>query len=83
MLEQTRRYFCESVQKENKKLKCKTLIESNIQGELKFRDKKGKEYPDIESFRNRMSLPKIEIKESLKKKKGNVISPKKKEEQLR
>ena len=68
--------------KEN--LKCRTLIERNTQGKPKYRDEKGIKYPDIENFQNKTSLlPEIEIKESLKKKKGNVISPKKKEEQLR
>ena len=30
--------------KENEKLKCNTLIETNIQGEPKCKDEKGKEY---------------------------------------
>ena len=57
------------------KLKCRTLIETNkYTGEPKYRDEKGKKYPDIESFQNRTSLPEIEIKEILKKIKGNIIS---------
>ena len=43
----------------------------DIQGEPKSWDK----YPDIESFQNRTFLPVIEIKESLKKRKGSIISP--------
>ena len=61
-----------SNKKEKEKLKCRTLIETNIQGEPKYRDKKGNKYPDIESFQNRTSLPEIEIRESLKKK-GRAI----------
>ena len=61
--------------KEKEKLKCRTLIETNLQVKPKYRDEKGNEYPDIESFRNRTSLPKIEIKESPKKRTDNIISP--------
>ena len=50
--------------KEKKKLKCKTLVDTNIQGKPKYRDEKGNKYPDIESFENRTSLPETEIKES-------------------
>ena len=46
--------------------------------EFKYRDKKCNEYPDIENFQNSTSLPEIEIKESLKKRKGNIISPREK-----
>ena len=38
-----------SCKNENEKLKL-TLIETNILGEPKYRNKKGKECPDIESF---------------------------------
>ena len=48
-----------SCKKEKEKLKCRILIDTNIQGENKYRDKKGNKYPDIESFRNRTSLPEI------------------------
>ena len=44
-----------------KKLNCRTLIEKNIQGKLKYRDEKGNEHPDIESFWNKTSLPEITI----------------------
>ena len=64
-----------SCKKENEKLKCRTLIETNILGEPKYREKKGNKYSDIESFQNRMSISEIEIRESLKKIKGNIISP--------
>ena len=40
-------HFC---RKENEQLKFNTLIETNIQD--KYRDKKGKEYTDIENFLN-------------------------------
>ena len=33
-----------SCRKENEKLKCRTLIETNISGEPKYKDKKGTEY---------------------------------------
>ena len=46
--------------KRNEWLKCNTLIETNIQGEPKYRDEKGKEYTDIESFWNRTTLHEIE-----------------------
>ena len=42
-----------SCKKKNKKLKCRTLIETNILEKSKYRDKKGIKYQDIESFRNR------------------------------
>ena len=64
-----------SCKKETEKLKYMTLIETNIQGEPKFRDKKGNKYLDIESFRNMTSLPEIKIKKSLKKRKGDIIYP--------
>ena len=51
------------------------MIETNILGEPKYREKKGNKYSDIESFQNRMSISEIEIRESLKKIKGNIISP--------
>ena len=35
-----------SCKKKNEKLKCRTLIETNIQGETKYKDKKGNKYPD-------------------------------------
>ena len=38
------------------KLKCRTLIETNIQVEPKYRDEKSNKYPDIESVQNRISL---------------------------
>ena len=60
--------------KENEKLKCRTLLETNIQGESKYKDVKSNEYPDVESFQNWMSLPEIEIQESIKKRKGDIIS---------
>ena len=56
-----------------------SLIETNIQGEPKYRDKKGKEYTDIESFQNRTTLQENKIKENLRKRKGNTLSPKEEE----
>ena len=53
--------------KEKGKLNCGTLTETNIKGQPKYRDEKGCEYPDIESFRNRTMLPEIEIKENQRK----------------
>ena len=53
-----------SCMKENEKPKCSTL--KSILGEPKY--KKGKEYPNMESFQNRTSLPEIEIQESQRKK---------------
>ena len=47
------------------------MIEKNKQGELKYRDEKGNEYPVIES---RTSLSEIETQDSLKKRNGNIIS---------
>ena len=35
---------------ENEKIKCSTLIETNIQGKPKYRDEKGDQYLDIESY---------------------------------
>ena len=61
--------------KEEEKLKCRTLIVTNIQGEPKNKEENGNKYPIIESFQNRTSLPEIDMKESLKKRKGNLISP--------
>ena len=55
------RIFCS---KENEKLKCNTLIETNIQGEPKYRDEKYKEYTDIEKFWNRTTLQEIKSKEN-------------------
>ena len=49
--------------KGNEGLKYNTLIEINIQVEPKCRDKKSKEYTDMESFRNRTKISEIEIKE--------------------
>ena len=65
-----------SCKKENEKLKYKTLIETNILGESKYRNENGYEYPNIKSFQNRTSLPEIEIQESQRKRKGNILSPK-------
>ena len=62
-----------SSKKENKKLKLRTLIDTNIQGEPKYIEEKGNKYPVIESFQNRTSLPEIEIQKILKKRKGNNI----------
>ena len=59
-----------SCKKENEKVKCRTLIETNIQQNLNPETKS----PDIESLQNRASLPEIEIQKSLKKRKGNIIS---------
>ena len=55
-----------SCKKENEKIKCRALIETTIQEKLKYRDKKGNKYPDIESFRNKMPLPEIEIQDNLR-----------------
>ena len=38
-------------------------------------DEWGKEYQDIESFRDRSELPEIEIQECQRKRKGNTQSP--------
>ena len=73
-------HWCSKI---NEGLKCNTLIETNIQGEPKYRDKKGNKYPGIESFQNRTSLPEIEIQESQKKRKGNIISPREEERKLK
>ena len=54
------------------KLNCGTLTETNIKGQPKYRDEKGCEYPDIESFRNRKMLPEIEIQENQRKRKWNT-----------
>ena len=70
------RIFCS---KENEKLKCNTLIETNIQGEPKYRYEKSKEYIEIESFWNRTTLQEIEIKEIQRKRKGNTLFPREKE----
>ena len=64
-------HFCS---KGNEGLKCNTLIETNIQGEPKYRNKKDKEYTDIESFPNRTKLWEIKIKESQRKRKGDTLS---------
>ena len=48
-----------SCKEEKEKLKCKTLKETNILGEPKYRDKKGNIFLDIESFQNKTSLPEI------------------------
>ena len=40
-----------SSKKENEKLKCRILIETNILRETKYRDEKGNKFPDIESFK--------------------------------
>ena len=53
-----------SCKKEKVKLKWRALIETNIQGEPKYKEEKGNKYPVIESFRNRSSPPEIEIKEN-------------------
>ena len=58
----------------NEGLKCNTLIESNIQGEPKYRDKKGKKYTDRESFLNRTKLRENKIKENQRKRKGDTVS---------
>ena len=63
-----------SCKMEKEKLKYRTVIKTNILGKPKYRDEKGNKYPDIESFQNRMSLPKIEIQERSKKRKWNIIS---------
>ena len=39
-----------SCRKEKEKIKCRTLINTNIQRESKYRYKKDKEYSDIENF---------------------------------
>ena len=62
--------------KGNKGLKCNTtLMKTNIQGKPKYRNKKGKECTDIESFRNRTKLRKIESKETSKEKKKRYTVP--------
>ena len=50
------------------------LLQVNILGEHKYRDEKGNKYPDIERFRNRTSLPEIEVQESQRKRKKNTES---------
>ena len=52
-----------SYKKENEKLKCRTLIETNIRGEPKY-------------FHHWIALPEIEIQENQKKREWNTISPK-------
>ena len=49
-------HYCSKI---NEGLKYNTLIETNIQGEPKYRDKKGKEYTDVVCFRNRTKLREI------------------------
>ena len=56
------------------KLSCRNLIETNTEGLPKYRDEWGKEYQDIESFRDRSELPEIEIQECQRKRKGNTQS---------
>ena len=50
-----------SCKKENKKLKCRTLSETNILEESKYRDRKSYKYPDIERFQNRTLSSEIKI----------------------
>ena len=57
--EERHRSIEHSCKKGKDKLKCRALLETYIQREPKYKDKKGKEYPDIESFRNRTSLLEI------------------------
>ena len=57
-------------------------METNIFGRPKYRDKKGNEYPSIESFKNKTSLPEIEIKESQRNKKEIHYLPGRKKENL-
>ena len=39
-----------SCKNKNEKLRCKTLIETNILGETKYKDQKGNEYSNIEIY---------------------------------
>ena len=55
------------LQQRKRKVKCNTLIETNIQGQPKHRNKLI-EYTDIESFRNKTTLQEIEIKENQREK---------------
>ena len=64
------------------KLMCRTLIETNIFGEPKYRYKKGNKCPNIERFQNRMFLSEIEIQESQRKRKRNTLSPRRKKENI-
>ena len=48
--------------KEKRKLNCGILKETNIKGKTKYRDEKGCEYSDIESFQNRMMLPELKFR---------------------
>ena len=59
-----------SYRKEKRKLKCKTLIETNIFGDFTY----GNEYQNVESFQNKMFLTEIEIQESQGKRKWNTVS---------
>ena len=58
---------------------CCSKEDKKLQGEPKYRDKKGKEYTDIESFRNRTTLQEIEIKE----RKGHTLSPREEERMIK
>ena len=60
--EEGRRLIEHSCKEEKEKLKCRTLIETNIWGKPKYRDEEGNKYLDIKSFRNKTSLPEIEIR---------------------
>ena len=68
-----------SCKKGNEKLKYKTLIETNIFGESKYRDEKGNENPNIKIFQNRTSLAESEIRQCQKKRKENTLSSKEEE----
>ena len=78
-LEDGHRPIEHSCKKENEKSKCRTLIETNILEEPKYRDKKGKKYPDIESFQNKTTLPEIEIQKSQRKRKEIALSSREEE----
>ena len=60
-------------------MKYKTLIETNIFGESKYRDEKGNENPNIKIFQNRTSLAESEIRQCQKKRKENTLSSKEEE----
>ena len=69
--------------KRNEGLKCNTLIDTIIQGEPKYRDKKGKEYKNIESVQIRTKLWEIEIEENQRKRKGDTLSPREEERMIK
>ena len=68
---------------EKGKRTCRNLIEANREGLPKYMDEGGRAYQDIESFRDRSELPKIEIQECQRTRKGNIQSSNEKERTMK